>query len=217
MTTDSRRYHRVRRPPVVRRYGALQYLGLVGGDTAGTAAAGSAATGAAEAASTAAESAAPAAATTAAGATPTLAGVGNFLLNRATGGLVKGAESAFSDIGHGIQSLFGTGTAENTAGLVGPPAPTGPGFVGGFWQGFTHDAPSLVHPSAGTSLGRGLGDVANMLDQLNAQSGTPPPLPQTPIIRIGQPITPIRQVVPAAPAQPATGPIMSLLKPIGSL
>jgi len=151
------------------------------------------------------------AAAPAAGATPTLASVGNFLLNQATGGAAKGATSALGNLAQGIQSLFGTGAAENIGpGFVGPPAPTGPGFLGGFAQGFMHDTPQLAYPSAGTSVGRGLGQLTDMLEKLNAQSAPPPPLPQQPIIRTGGQVRPL-QVLPGGPAQPGTGPIMKLL------
>jgi len=151
------------------------------------------------------------AAAPAASATPTLAGVGNFLLNQATGGAAKGATSAFGNLAQGIQSLFGTGAAENIGpGFVGPPAPVGPGFLGGFAQGFMHDIPSLAHPSAATSVGQGLGQLTDMLNKLNAQSAPPPPLAQQPIIRTGGQVRPL-QVLPGGPGQPGTGPIMKLL------
>jgi len=152
------------------------------------------------------------AAGTAAGAAPSLASVGNFLLNRATGGVAKEATGAFGNLAQGIQSLFGPGAAENIGpGFVGPPAPTGPGFFGGFAQGFMNEIPSLAHPSAGTSIGQGFGQLADTLEKLNAQSPPPPPLPQQPIIRTAQPMMRPIQVIPSAPAQPGTGPIMKLL------
>ena len=209
MRHDSRRYHR-RRPPAVRHYGALSYLGLGSEAGEGAAAAGTAADvgGAAGAAETAG-----------AAATPTLASVGNYLLNQATGGVAKEATSTLTSLGHGIQSLFGSGPQDLAPGLAGPPAPTGPGFVGGFLQGFMHDAPDYVHASGATSAGQGFGKLADMLEQLQAQGGAAiPSLPQQPIVRMAT-MVPARGpvVLPSAPAQVATGPIMSLLKPIGSL
>ena len=212
MTLDSRRYHRVRRPTFTRAYGLLGAFGL-GGDTgaatAGTAAAEGA--GAAEAGAGAAGAATvPTAAAAAPAAAPTLASVGNFLLNRATGGIANEATSALGSLGQGLQSLFGTGSAE-PAGLVGPPAPTGPGFLGGFAQGFMNAVPELKHPSTATSLGQGLGQLTDTLSRLSGQSPTPPPLPPQPILRIGQPLQPMRTVVPSMPAQVGPGPIMDLL------
>jgi hypothetical protein len=110
-----------------------------------------------------------------------------------------------------LQSLFGTGAAENIGpGFVGPPAPTGPGFLGGFAQGFMGDVPNLAHPSAGTSIGQGLGQLTDMLEKLNAQSPPPPPLPMQPIVQTGGAVRPL-QVIPGGSAQPGTGPIMKLL------
>jgi hypothetical protein len=243
MMQDTRRYHRGRRPIFTRAYGALGALASMGeaagsaiGSAAGAvgsgleSAAGSVGSGLESAASSVGSGveslftgggggAGSGAAAPAAGATPTLGSVGSYLLNRATGGVGSGATSALGNIGHGIQSLFGTGPDDLAPGLAGPPAPTGPGFLSGIWQGFTHDAPSLVHPSAGTSLGRGLGQTATMLDQLNAQGGVPiPPLPAQPVIRIPTgSMRPFQQAVPAMSATPATGPVMSLLKVFGSL
>src|SRR5215510_3120932 len=218
MTHDSRRYHRLRGPRLVRAYGMLGALGGAA-ESAGSAlgsAAGAVGSGLESAATSllggGGQAAGAGAAAPAAGATPTLASVGNFLLNQATGGAAKGATSALGSLGQGIQSLFGTGPAEAIGpGFVGPPAPVGPGFLGGFAQGFMHDIPNLAHPSAATSIGQGLGQLADTLEKLNAQSAPPPPLPQQPIIRTAQPMMRPIQVVPSAPAQPGTGPIMKLL------
>jgi hypothetical protein len=223
MAHDSRRYHRTRRPTFARAYGMLGAIGS-GLATAGSAV-GSGLESAAGAVGSGLESAASSllggggeaaaggagAAVPAAGAAPSLASVGNFLVNRATGGAAKGATSALGSLGQGLQSLFGTGAAENIGpGFVGPPAPVGPGFLGGFAQGFMGDVPNLAHPSAGTSMGQGLGQLTDMLEKLNAQSPPPPPLPMQPIIQTGGPVRPL-QVIPGGSAQPGTGPIMKLL------
>jgi len=227
MRHDSRRYHR-RRPPGARAYGMLGAL------AEGAGAAGAGLESAAGAVGSGLESAAGAVGSglgsaassllgggggTAAGATPTLGSVGSYLLNQATGGIGKEATSALGSLGEGIKSLFGSGPQDLAPGLAGPPAPTGPGFVGGFLQGFMHDAPGYVHASGATSAGQGFGKLADMLEQLQAQGGAAiPSLPQQPIVRMA-PMAPARGpvVLPSAPAQVATGPIMSLLKPIGSL
>jgi hypothetical protein len=146
MTDDSRRYHRMRPPRLARGYGMLGALGSGIADAAGAVGSGL-------------ESAASSA----------LGGAGSTAL----GGL--------ESVGHGLQSLFtsGGGEAGNLAALgqavpqgvelAGPSSTfAGPGFLGSVMQGFTHGPAQLANPSAGTSLGTGVGQLLSTLDQLNA-------------------------------------------------
>jgi hypothetical protein len=198
---DTRRYHRRRRPTFARSYGAI--AGLLGGTT-GTAAA----TGVADAAaaggigSTIASGLA-----TAAG--PALTGLGNTAL----GGL--------ESIGQGLQSLFtgGGGEAGKLAALgqavpegvelAGPSSTfAGPGFLSSVAHGFVGGPQQFASPSAGTSLGHGVGQLLNALQQMQQQGGGPAKMP--PIVTMGPPVR-APQVIASGPAQPAAAPIMSLL------
>jgi hypothetical protein len=153
MTHDSRRYHRTRRPAFARAYGMLGALG-----------------GAAETAGSALGSAAGA--------------VGSGLESAASsalGGAGQSALGGLGSIGQGLQSLFTSGGGEagrlaalgqavpEGVDLVGPSATfTGPGFLPSVMQGFAHGPAELANPSAGTSLGAGVGQLLSTLDQLNA-------------------------------------------------
>jgi hypothetical protein len=187
MTHDSRRYHRTRRPPFARAYGMLGALGGAA-ETAGSAlgsaagAVGSGLESAGGAIGSGLESAftGGAGAGAGGGAGGGIGGAVNALLGGAPA-KVAGAYQGLSSIGHGLQSLFGPGGGEAgrlaalgqpvPAGveLVGPsPTFTGPGFFPSVLQGFTHGPAELADPSAGTSLGAGVGQLLSTLDQLNA-------------------------------------------------
>jgi hypothetical protein len=194
MAHDSRRYHRTRRPTFARAYGVLGALG-----------------GAAESAGSALGSAASA--------------VGSGLESAASsalGGAGSSALGGLSSIGQGLQSLFSSGGGEAghlaalgqavPAGveLAGPSSTfTGPGFLGSVMQGFTQGPAQFANPSAGTSLGAGVGQLLSTLDQLNA--GRSGGMSMQPIIGgiTGQMQGP--RVIPGGAAQPGTGPIMKLL------
>jgi len=158
MTHDSRRYHRRRGPVGARAYGMLGALGGAA-STAGSAVA-SGLESAAGAVGSGLESAA----------------------GSALGGAGKTALSGLESVGQGIQSLFSSAPTEagriaalgqtvpQGVELAGPsPTFTGPGFLSGVAQGFTHGPQQFANASAGTSLGQGVGGLLNFLDQLNAQ------------------------------------------------
>lgn len=207
MTHDSRRYHRTRRPTFTRGYGAI--AGLLGGG--GGAAATGAATGAA------------ADAAAAGGIGSTIASGLEGAASSALGGAGNTAMGALGSIGQGLQSLFGSGGGEAghlaalgqavPAGvdLVGPSSTfAGPGFLSSVAQGFIGGPSQFASPSAGTSLGTGVGKLMEALQQLQGQGGGPAKMP--PIVQAAPPIRP-PQVVPAASGMQgqAAAPIMSLL------
>src|SRR5262245_35684449 len=179
MTHDSRRYHRTRGPRV-RAYGALGAIGS-GLESAATTVGG------------ALESALP-----------------------------TGVSTGLANVGQGLQSLFGTGGESEAARLaslgqavpegvelVGPSATfTGPGFLGGIAQGFVHGPQQFANPSAGTSLGQGVGGLLSALEQM--RGGGSHAMGQQ-IIRnvVGQLQGP--QVIPSTPAKPEQGPIMKMI------
>jgi len=186
---DSRRYHRTRRPRLTRAYGLLGAVGS-GLETAGSAVASGLETAAGSA----------------------LTGVGKTAL----GGL--------ESVGQGLQSLF-TGGGPTEAGklaelgqtvpagveLVGPSSTfAGPGFLSSVAQGFVHGPQQFANPSAATSLGAGVGQLLNAIQQLQQSGGGPAKMPQ--IVTPGPPIRP-PQVVPALTGREgqAAAPIMSLL------
>jgi hypothetical protein len=99
----------------------------------------------------------------------------------ALGGAGQSALGGLGSIGQGLQSLFTSGGGEagklaalgqavpEGVELVGPsPTFTGPGFLPSVMQGFVHGPAELANPSAGTSLGAGVGQLLSTLDQLNA-------------------------------------------------
>jgi hypothetical protein len=191
---DSRRYHRTRPPTFARGYGMLGAIG------SGLESAGSAVGSAAGAVGSGLESAA----------------------SSALGGAGQSALGGLSSIGQGIQSLFGSGGGEAghlaslgqavPAGveLAGPSSTfAGPGFLSSVMQGFTQGPQSLANPSAGTSLGTGVGQLLSTLDQMNA--GRSGGMSMQPIVGgiTGQAQGP--RVIPGGAAQPGTGPIMKLL------
>jgi len=204
MTHDSRRYHRTRRPPFARAYGML---GAIGGGL---------------------ESAAGA--------------VGSGLETAAgsvLGGAGKTALGSLESVGQGIQSLFSGAPSEagriaalgqtvpEGVELAGPSATfTGPGFLPSVYQGFVHGPQQFADASAGTSLGQGLGGLLQTFDQLSALGGGHQMQPGASLA----PHTMARgivsgladryqgpQVIPGGSPQVAQGPIMSLLKVLGSL
>lgn len=206
--TDSRRYHRTRRPTFTRGYGML---GMLGG-TAGADAAAGAATGAA----------ADAAATGGIGST--IASGLESAAGPALTGLGQSALSGIQSLGSGLQSLFGGGGAGGEAGhladlgqavpagvdLVGPSSTfTGPGFLEAVHQGFTQGPAFLnqfASPSGGTSAGAGVGQLLSAIQKLQGQGGGPAKMP--PIIQSGGPVRPM-QVIPAANAGTVgSGPIL---------
>src|SRR5215510_8076624 len=194
MTHDSRRYHR-RRAPRARAYGML---GAIGGGL---------------------ESAAGA--------------VGSGLESAAgsvLGGAGKTALSGLESVGQGIQSLFsGTPTEAGRIAALGQTVPegvelagpsstfTGPGFLSSVAQGFVHGPQQFASPSAGTSFGQGVGGLLQALDQMNSQRQGGMSI--QPIVGGVTGVQPLQgpRVIPGGSAQPAQGPIMSLLKVIGSL
>jgi len=201
---DSRRYHRRRHPPHARAYGILGAIG-----------------GAAEGAGSALASGLESAATTAGGA---LGGAGSTAL------------SGLESVGTGLQSLFGGGAGGGEAGylaslgqtvpegveLAGPSSTfTGPGFLGSVAQGFIHGPQSFASPSAGTSLGQGVGGLLSALEQMQGSSGghrvqigapmNPHPLGQQVVGGIGSQLLPGPKYIPSEPAKPETGPIMKLI------
>ena len=201
MTHDTRRYHRTRRPTFARGYGMLPALG----DAAG--AIGSGLESAAGAVGSGLESAA----------------------GSALGGAGKTALGGLESVGQGLQSLFSGGggeagklaalgqTVPQGVDLVGPSSTfTGPGFMGGLVQGFTGALPKVANPSAATSIGGGVGQLLQAIDQMNA--GRQGGMSLQPIVS-GMTGQQLRgpQVIPGGSAQPATGPIMSLFKILGSL
>src|SRR5215475_636463 len=201
MTHDSRRYHR-RRPPRARAYGML---GALGSAAEG---AGSAIGSAASAVGSGLESAA-----------------GSVL-----GGAGKTALSGLESVGQGVQSLFGGAPTEAgriaalglhvPAGveLAGPSSTiTGPGLLSSVAQCFVHGPQQFANPSAGTSFGQGVGGLLQALDQMNSQRQGG--MSMQPIVGGVTGLQPLQgpRVIPGGSAQPATGPIMSLLKVIGSL
>jgi hypothetical protein len=202
MTDDSRRYHRMRRPPFTRGYGLL---GAIGGG-------GGAATGA-----------------TAATAAGEGAGIGSTLLSGletaagpALTGLGKTALSGIESVGQGLQSLFtgGGGEAGHLADLgqavpagvdlVGPSSTfTGPGFLESVHQGFLQGPQFLKQfsdPSGGTSAGAGIGQLLDTLQKLQAQGGGPAKMP--PVIQTGGPIRPMQVIPPANAGTVGSGPIL---------
>ncbi len=187
MTHDSRRYHRRRPPRFARAYGMLGALG----SAAGTVGSGL-------------ESAAGA----------------------ALGGAGKTALSGLESVGQGIQSLFTGGGGSEAARLaaLGQPIPegvelvgpsstfTGPGFLPSVAQGFLHGPTQLANPSAGTSLGQGVGALLSTLDQLNARRpGSTLPGGIGPIVSglTGQVQRP--RYDPSGPPPMAPGPIMGMI------
>jgi len=206
MTHDTRRYHRTRRPTFARGYGMLGSLGGALG-SAGSAI-GSAAEGAAGAVGSGLESA-----------------VGSAL-----GGAGQSALGGLSSVGQGLQSLFsgGGGEAGKLAALgqavpqgvelAGPSSTfTGPGFMGGLAQGFTGAVNQFANPGAGTSLGQGVGQLLQTIDQLNQARGPLGGIPGggvslQPLVRgmTGQPLQGPR-VIPGGSSQPGQGNIMKML------
>ena len=191
MTHDSRRYHRLRRPPHARAYGMLGALGEAAGSAAGAVGSG---------------------------------------LESAAGAVAPAATSALGSLGQGIQSLFSSGggeagklaslgqTVPEGVELAGPSSTfTGPGFLSSVAQGFVHGPQQFANPSAGTSLGQGVGGLLQALDQMNSQRQGG--MSMQPIVGGVTGVQPLQgpRVIPGGSAQPATGPIMSLLKVIGSL
>jgi len=191
MTHDSRRYHRLRRPPLARGYGMLGALGEAAGSAASAVGSG---------------------------------------LESAAGAVAPAATSALGSLGQGVQSLFGSGGGEagklaslgqavpEGVELAGPSSTfTGPGFLSSVAQGFVHGPQQFASPSAGTSFGQGVGGLLQALDQMNSQRQGGMSI--QPIVGGVTGVQPLQgpRVIPGGSAQPATGPIMSLLKVIGSL
>jgi len=146
------------------------------------------------------------------------------------GGAGKTALGGLESVGQGIQSLFSAPTTEAgklaslgqtvPAGveLAGPSSTfTGPGFLSSVAQGFVHGPQQFASPSAATSLGQGVGGLLQALDQMNSQRQGG--MSMQPIVGGVTGVQPLQgpRVIPGGSAQPATGPIMSLLKVIGSL
>jgi len=205
MTHDSRRYHRRRRPPHARAYGILGAIG-----------------GAAETAGGAALSGLESA-----------AGAVGSGLESALGSAGGGALSGLSSVGQGLQSLFGSGggeagylqslgqTVPQGVELAGPSSTfTGPGFLGSVAQGFVHGPQQVASPSAGTSLGQGVGQLFSALEQLQGSGGghqmtpgsfAPHPMGQQIVRGVGQQVIPGVKVIPGAPAKPEQGPIMKMI------
>src|SRR4029077_9102825 len=96
--------------------------------------------------------------------------------------------------------------------LAGPSSTfAGPGFLGSVMQGFTHGPAQLASPSAGTSLGTGVGQLLSTLDQLNAgRQGGMSMQPIVSGIGGGQPVQGPR-VIPGGSSQPGQGNIMKML------
>jgi len=130
--------------------------------------------------------------------------------------------SGLGNLGSGIAQLFG-GSAPSEAAkiaglgqavpegvdLVGPSSTfTGPGFMGGFMQGFTGTAKQLANPSAATQVGTGLGQL---FDALNNARGTAsmPVVNLPPSTQMGGPATKVTPPAPVVNAQ--QGPIMKLI------
>jgi hypothetical protein len=136
----------------------------------------------------------------------------------------SGVSTGIANLGQGLQSLFGTGSSEAAhlaelgqavpegVELVGPSSTfTGPGFLGGMMQGFVNGPQQFANPSAGTSIGQGVGGLLSALEQMHGQRGGGGGLQAGPIIRnvVGQLQGP--QVIPSAPAKPEQGPIMKMI------
>jgi len=151
-------------------------------------------------------------------------------LESAAGAVAPAATSALGSLGQGIQSLFSSGggeagklaslgqTVPEGVELAGPSSTfTGPGFLSSVAQGFVHGPQQFANPSAGTSLGQGVGGLLQALDQMNSQRQGG--MSMQPIVGGVTGVQPLQgpRVIPGGSAQPATGPIMSLLKVIGSL
>jgi type VI secretion system secreted protein VgrG len=199
MTHDSRRYHRPRHPTFTRGYGMLAELGS--GVASGASAVGSGLESAAGAAGPLLEK----------------------MAGSALGPVGKTALSGIENVGQGLQSLFTSGGGEAgklaalgqavPAGvdLLGPSSTfAGPGFLSSVYQGFIGAPQHFANPSAATSAGTGVGQLLDMLQQMQAQGGGPAKMP--PIVTPGPAIRP-PQVIPAASGMTgqAAAPIMSLL------
>jgi hypothetical protein len=136
---------------------------------------------------------------------------------------VSGATSGLANLAHGIGSAV-TGGAPSEASylaslgqavpegvdLVGPSSTfTGPGFLGGFKQGFTGAVQQLANPSAGTQAGQGLGQLFDAINSVRGTAAMPPMVSLPPSMRVGGPAT---RVTPPAPVvMPQQGPIMKMI------
>ena len=83
-------------------------------------------------------------------------------------------ETGLGNLAQGLNTVF-TGGPEAASGFVGPPsalagpAVTGPGFVGGFFQGLTGQYAPSAAPSGGSAAGGGLGQLVSFLNQMHGQ------------------------------------------------
>jgi len=192
MSHDSQRYHRRRRPPFLRAYGAIgPILGAIG-------------TGAETAAGAIGGGLESAAGAVAPGAQSALSSLGSGLQSLFGGGAGAGAGGEA-----GYLASLGQAVPEGVE-LAGPSSTfTGPGFLGGLAQGFVHGPQQFANASAGTSLGQGVGGLLSALEQMRGGQANmirpivqgisgnvqrprydpsgPPPLGQGPIMKmIGQ-------------------------------
>jgi hypothetical protein len=125
-------------------------------------------------------------------------------------------ETGLGNLAQGLNTVF-TGGPEAASGFVGPPsalagpAVTGPGFVGGFFQGLTGQYAPSAAPSGGSAAGGGLGQLVSFLNQMHGQVKPAPPM--GPIVRVGNmPMAPFTRLIPQTAQQNIeTGPIMKLL------
>jgi len=131
--------------------------------------------------------------------------------------------SGLGNLGQGVAQLFG-GSAPSEAAklaslgqavpegvdLVGPSSTfAGPGFMGGFMQGFSGAAKQLANPSAATQMGTGLGQLFDALNNARGTASMPPMVNMPPSQKVGGPAT---RVTPPAPVvNPQQGPIMKLI------
>jgi len=146
------------------------------------------------------------------------------------GTALEGAVPGLSDIVQGI----GTASAPSEAGylaslgqavpegvdLVGPsPTFTGPGFMQSFAQGFlgAPNAAKFANPSAGTSIGSGVGQLFNALSQMGGGGGGGPASsqPQTrwqPVVQgVARHLQGPEMAPAATPPSSHPGPIMQLI------
>lgn len=190
MMPDSRRYHRVRRAPFLRAYGAIApILGAIG--TGVESAAGAVGSGL--------ESAAGAVAP---GAQSALSSIGTGLQSLFGTGAGPGAGGEA-----GYLTSLGQAVPEGVE-LAGPSATfSGPGFLGGLAQGFLHGPQQFANAGAGTSLGEGVGGLLSTLEQMRGgQANMMRPIVQGISGDVKRPT-----YLPSAPATPSQGPIMKLI------